>query len=198
MKNVAEYIDEVWKEIPGYSKYMVSNLGRIKSLPTLISRPTKGQYMRESKILTGAEDACGYMHVRLMPDNGDKAVLWKIHQIVAYVFLGYQRNNPENIVVDHIDSNKKNNKLQNLRLIDKVQNHKLGCHIKKIERKMPEETYWYEKNGKEYGIVLNLLLNMKKFVHYVVCEGRLVFDYTTTHRVIYEEAIKVFEQNGAF
>ena len=58
---------------------------------------------------------------------------------------------------------------------------------------MPEETYWYEKNGKEYGIVLNLLLNMKKFVHYVTCEGRLVFDYTTTHRVIYEEAIKVFE-----
>lgn len=190
--------NEIWKQIEGFSKYMVSNIGRVKALPTLISRPTKGQYMRESKILTGAKDACGYLHVRLLPDDNGKPVLWKIHQLVAHVFLGYKRNNAEGIVVDHIDSIKTNNSLENLRLIDRVQNHKLGCHIKKLERRMPEEIYWYEKDGVEYNIVINLLLNTKSFVHCVTINNKLIHSYTSPHRVLYEEAIQEFEQNGAF
>jgi hypothetical protein len=61
----------------------------------------------------------GYLHVRLLPDYGDKPVLWKIHQLVGLVYLGYDRDNRGDTVIDHIDGNKKNNKVSNLQIMDK-------------------------------------------------------------------------------
>lgn len=176
---------------------MVSNMGRIKSLPMLISHGCKGQYFRGERILTGAEDAHGYLHVRLKPDDGNKPVLWKIHQLVAHIFLGYQRGKYCDVVVDHIDSNKKNNKLSNLQLADRAWNTITGCHVKMIERRIPTEQYWYENaDGTEYGIVLNFLLGKTKFVHFISGKDKMLFDYSTSNRVLYEEAIEEFKTKG--
>lgn len=188
--------NEIWKQIEGFSKYMVSNMGRVKSKAITLNRGSRGIRYRQQMILDGAVDKIGYKHVRLVPDDGGKPVLWKIHQLVAMVFLGYERGKENEVVVDHIDSNKLNNKLSNLQLVDRVWNHAIGCTIKAIERRMQSQIYYYEdlNNKKEYAIVLNILVDNKKFYHYIKEDKKLLFDYATSNRVLYEEAIEEFKK----
>ena len=43
----------------------------------------------------------GYVHVRLVKDR--RYVLYKVHQLVGQAFLGYDRKNDENLVIDHLN-----------------------------------------------------------------------------------------------
>ena len=102
---------EIFKDIKGYEgKYQVSSLGRVKSLKRLSST---GKTVKE-KILKENLDANGYFHVVLF--NEGKGYTVKIHTLVAIEFLNHKIGSRK-IVVDHIDSNKNNNKLDNLRIV---------------------------------------------------------------------------------
>lgn len=100
--------NEIWKKISGFDGiYEVSNLGRIKS-------HVKGV----PKILEGTDDGSGYLKVSL---TGDKLYRKKIHQIVAIEFLNHIPCGMK-ITVDHIDGNKKNNRVDNLQLLSTADN----------------------------------------------------------------------------
>jgi len=102
---------EVFKDIKGYEgKYQISSLGRVKSLKRLSST---GKTVNE-KILKENLDANGYFHVVLF--NEGKGHTIKIHKLVAIEFLNHKTGSRK-IVVDHIDSDKTNNKLENLRIV---------------------------------------------------------------------------------
>lgn len=122
---------EIFKDIPGYEGiYQVSNYGNVKSLQRTVWREITGKEphyatIRE-KILTPQEDKMGYVHVRLRNDN--KYVLWKVHQLVAYTFLGHDRHS-ENIV-HHLDEDKQNNMISNLQILPRGVHSSL--HHKKI------------------------------------------------------------------
>ena len=93
---------EEWRDIKGYEgKYMVSNLGRVKSL----------NYRRtgKEKIMKGVPDGHGYLQVKLWKDGKDKKYM--INRLVAQAFLPNPNNLPE---VNHIDKDKTNNKVENL------------------------------------------------------------------------------------
>lgn len=189
--------NEVWKQIEGFSKYMVSNYGRVKSKATTLNRGTRGVRYRQQMILDGAVDKIGYKHVRLVPDDGGKYVLWKIHQLVATAFLGYKRGKNNKVVVDHIDSDKSNNRLDNLQLVERQWNHIIGCNIKAIERRMQPQLYWYEDaNKKQYGVGVNILIGTKKFCHFIRDEKNILYDFCTSNRIFYEQAIEEFKKNG--
>lgn len=193
-----QMINEVWKQIEGFSKYMVSNYGRVKSKATTLNRGTRGVRYRDEIILDGAIDGLGYKHVRLVPDDGGKYVLWKIHQLVATAFLGYKRGKNNSVVVDHIDSNKLNNRLDNLQLVEREWNHVIGCNIKAIERRMQPQIYWYEDaNKKQYGVGVNILIGTNKFCHFIRDEKKMLYDFCTSNRIFYEQAIEEFKKNGA-
>ena len=66
--------------------------------------------LRKEKILTPQKDHKGYLYVRLYNENGWK--YFKIHILVAKTFIPNLLNEP---TVDHIDRNKENNKIDNLR-----------------------------------------------------------------------------------
>ena len=89
---------EEWRKVFDHKNYEVSNLGNVKSL----------KYGRE-KILKAIKQTNGCFSVRL--DGKNKS----IHNLVAEEFMGYKINNLT--LVDHVDGNKLNNRLDNLDII---------------------------------------------------------------------------------
>ena len=45
-----------------------------------------------------------------------------LHRVIGYLFLGLDIDNPEQCI-DHIDGDRKNNNLENLRIVNNQQNH---------------------------------------------------------------------------
>lgn len=99
---------EIWKDIPDYEGiYQISNIGRVKSLK-----------FNKEKILKNS--VCrGYYHVILHKNKQKKT--YRNHKLVAMVFLGHVPNGL-NIVVDHINNIKNDNRVENLQLITQREN----------------------------------------------------------------------------
>ena len=94
---------EIWRSIPGYKGYKVSNLGRIKS----IDRKLKNGHRWKGRILKTPPDGHGYAQVAL-----GKYTKFKVHCLVLLVFLGKRRN--KKVEARHLDGKRMNNRLNNL------------------------------------------------------------------------------------
>lgn len=110
---------EIWKDIPGYEGlYQVSNLGRVKSLPKEWVNGIGKIISHNGKILKGGLNG-GYKHVTFSIDGNRKT--YKVHQLMAMAFLNHKPCGMK-LVIDHIDNDRSNNKLENLQLITQRQN----------------------------------------------------------------------------
>ena len=104
---------EIWKDIPGFEGgYQASTLGRIRSLDRTIVRGasrTRGPYRAhlKGKILVQVTGTKGYQFVPLGKANPSNSV----HRIIAKTFLPNPDNKP---MINHIDGNVKNNRVENL------------------------------------------------------------------------------------
>ena len=105
---------EIWKDIPGYEGlYQVSNLGRVKSLPKeWVSG--KGTILKHEGKILKSSTVSGYMLVKLFVNGKTKG--YTIHQLVAMAFLNHIPNGHE-LVVDHINDNKLDNRVENLQIV---------------------------------------------------------------------------------
>lgn len=101
-----EAINEVWRSVDGYMNYQVSNIGRVRNISS-------------GKILTPCKCNCGYDRVTLVKDGKNKT--YRIHCLVANEFLD-KPESTEKLIVDHIDRNKQNNTVLNLRYATHSQN----------------------------------------------------------------------------
>lgn len=111
-----ECLVEEWKPVKGYEgKYEVSSLGRVKSLSRQMWNGFKFWESKEVILKQQLNTTTGYLHVRLSDENRNGKT-FTIHKLVAEAFLGHTRCGFE-IVVDHIDSEKHNNNVNNLRLV---------------------------------------------------------------------------------
>ena len=99
-------INEEWRSINCYINYQVSNVGRVRNSKT-------------GRILKPNLGSNGYFMVGLSKNGGVKTHM--IHQLVAREFL---RNPNDKPCIDHIDGNKTNNSLDNLRLCSYSQNNR--------------------------------------------------------------------------
>ena len=99
-------------EIQGFPQYLIYKDGRVQNKKT-------------GKILKGGINNGGYKHHTLR-NNGFQITLTK-HRLVAIHYIP----NPNNYnVVDHIDRNKKNNNVDNLRWVTNITNgHNTGKYI---------------------------------------------------------------------
>lgn len=99
-------MEEIFKEIPGYKNYKISNLGNVLA--------TSRRIHVVMKLRRGNS---GYYQVNLF--SGKKARTFLIHRLVAMRFVdGYS----EGLEVNHIDGNKLNNCFTNLEWVTKKQN----------------------------------------------------------------------------
>ena len=94
--------------------YEVSNLGDIRSR----TRKDKSGRSRKGKIIKPWTSR-GYLIFSAYKDGKRKKV--KVHQAVYYSFKG-GKSTKFNMVIDHIDENKKNNRLDNLQLLTHFEN----------------------------------------------------------------------------
>jgi hypothetical protein len=110
---------EIWKDIPEYEGYyQVSNIGRVKRLPRNGDKFNANRLSVE-KILSAGKSGCGYLTVSLVLNFKRKT--FKVHKLVAMAFLNH---NPcgHKFVIDHIDNNRENNKVNNLEIVTPRQN----------------------------------------------------------------------------
>ena len=99
---------EVWKDVPEFDGYyQVSDLGNVRSL-------NYGK-IRELKPRLVGYNGNQYLAVNLSKEGEVKSV--KIHKLVALCFLNHTSKGYDGLVIDHIDSNKLNNRLDNLKLV---------------------------------------------------------------------------------
>jgi hypothetical protein len=100
-------MEEVYKDVIGYEGiYQISNFGNVKSCKNnLIRNP----YLEKS----------GYYSLRLYINSIGKTR--KVHQLVAESFLNHKRCGYK-LVINHIDFNKSNNKVDNLEIITNREN----------------------------------------------------------------------------
>ena len=89
--------------------YMVSNLGRIKSIDREVNHNYGGKAIKKSKILTQTENQSGYLSVGITFEGKTKNV--RVSRMVATTFIPNYENKPQ---VNHINGDKKDNRVENL------------------------------------------------------------------------------------
>jgi hypothetical protein len=99
-------IYEQWRTIDNYSNYQVSNFGRVRNVGT-------------DRILIPSILKNGYRQIGLYKDKKMKKLY--VHRLVAQEFID---NPDEKPLVDHIDHNKSNNCINNLRWATKNENQR--------------------------------------------------------------------------
>ena len=82
----------------------------------------------------------------------------RVHQLMASAFLNYKFTNDRKIVIDHIDSNRSNNSLNNLRIISQREN----CSKERTLKKgLPVGVYFF-KRDKNYRACITI---NGKYIH---------------------------------
>ena len=114
--------EEQWKDIYFYDdnrekmfdyrgRYEVSTYGRVRNKKT-------------GKLLKQEINNGGYLEVQLY-DNG---YVFRVHRLVAYMFIPNPQNKP---YVDHFDTNKQNNHVNNLSWVTPKENYHNPNTLKK-------------------------------------------------------------------
>lgn len=108
---------EVWKVIPEFDLYEVSNYGNVRCKERMMTTGV-ATFVKKGRFIKGSDNGSGYKKVQLKQDGNTKKEY--IHRLVANAFI----ENPENKqFVNHIDNNPSNNRVENLEWCTPQENH---------------------------------------------------------------------------
>lgn len=155
-----------WRDVVGYEGYLeVSDTGLIRSVEREVRHRNNSTMRIKSREIKSHPDPKGYLKVRTSIDKEKTSI--KVHRAVAEAFIP----NPDNkSQVDHIDGNKTNNSVSNLRWTTNRENFdysvtnglrensykaledardsevRLAHLAESIRRRCSKKTYCYDKN----------------------------------------------------
>ena len=134
---MSEIIIEQWKLISGYNNYLISNIGNVISLDKM-------------KMLKPGLNRHGYQHIRLCKNGKSKTYL--SHRLIAITFLCNPLNKSS---VDHINNNKNDNRLCNLRFVTPIENAQNSSISKRSTTKVKGVFYHKAQNRFCTNITIN-------------------------------------------
>jgi hypothetical protein len=137
---------EEWKEINGFEgKYWISNLGRVRGIKSTLKLKPKDT---------------GYTQVNLYKSS--KYITKLIHRLVAEAFIPNPDNLPQ---IDHIDGNRENNCVTNLRWCTPSENNRnpVTTHRKRVVN-MGSNNPMYGKPSSMRGVTKSNHFNSKKVI----------------------------------
>lgn len=186
-------MEEEWKSIEGYEGfYEVSNLGRIKSLIGFNGH----KYIKREKILSPYNRKSNVNYFKKcvkLCKNGIKKD-FSVHRLVAKAFI----DNPFNYkIINHIDSNPLNNKIENLEWCTQKHNvnHALKNGRKKVFEISKEDIeFEYLKNklsvyeiSKKYNVSCNTISRILHKYEIKIDKNRSKKGYNITPELLKKE-----------
>lgn len=156
--------NEVWKPVVGLEDYYeVSNFGRVRAIERIIS-VGNGNRVVKPKIKNTYISKVGYPSVTLCVNKNSRC--YSIHRLVAMAFIPNPENKP---CIDHINTIKTDNRIENLRWCTHKENSNNEITLKRVIEKSkskeamrksletkrengsntaPKYVYQFDKNGK--------------------------------------------------
>jgi hypothetical protein len=173
---------EIWKDIPGYEGlYQVSSHGNVKSLDRYIyHKKNKTNRFYKGSVKHLRKNTEGYLMVGLSKGKG-VVKTYNVHRLVAISFFNINSLN----VVNHIDGNKLNNKLNNLEIVNHRENL---CHA----------VDYNKKRSKYIGVSVKCYKgDFRKWVASISVNGKKIhLGYFEDEEEAYEAYKKALEDNN--
>lgn len=106
---------EEWRDVPEYEGYyQVSNMGRVRSLDRTVICSDGRERFYKGRVIEGVLNKDGYRQASLYREG--IGMSYNLSQLVAMAFLGHELNG-NTLVVDHINGDKSDDRLENLRIV---------------------------------------------------------------------------------
>ncbi len=134
---------EVWVKINGFNNYEISNLGQVRSLDRKVLTKTNKIKVVKGRVLKNQLSWNKKYYCVQIYDNNRKVQCVLIHRLVAQHFIPNPNNYP---IVNHIDENRFNNRVDNLEWVTIAENN-LYSYKKHPERKNVTEILQYSLEG---------------------------------------------------
>lgn len=119
---------EIWKRIPNFDDYEVSSWGQVRSY----KRQGEPKLLKQFKL-------GDYLGVNLLQKGSKKKTVY-VHHLLSMAFLDHFPSRPYTTVINHIDGDRWNNRLDNLELTTHRDNCIKGWSKKTTKSKYPGVT----------------------------------------------------------
>lgn len=162
---------EIWKPIKGFeAQYEISNLGNLRSVDRIVKHYVEGftrKYKGQPKKVRLGTD--GYFRCTLKKDGN--IFHFRVHRLVADAFI---INNSTNVLVNHINGLKTDNRAENLEWCTSSQNNIHAVKLRLIKTKLKDNEALDIYNSKlsnrklgiQYGINSTIVWRIKNKLAY--------------------------------
>lgn len=176
---------EIWKDIPNFEGlYQASNLGRIKSLARSYTICNSAIVNKGEAIMKPQQNPDGYCTIEL--NYKGKSTRMPVHRAVALAFIPNPDKKPQ---IDHINTIRNDNRVENLRWVTCIENHSNPLSI--INRRnrpklTGKDNPLYEEKSPDSKVVLQYDKKGNLIAKYACCHQAMRqnegFSYTSIAR----------------